>query len=45
MLLDTWKEFLDLFWGSLSNSDVNKYIALVLTLILLVIIFKKGGRK
>ena len=43
MLLDTWKEFLDLFWG-LSQLDVLKYIGLVLTLILLLMIFKKGGR-
>jgi hypothetical protein len=44
MLLDTFKEYLDILWGT-SQDDLLKYIGLVLTLILLVMIFRKSDRR
>lgn len=44
MLLNTWNELLELLWGS-SHQNVDSLTALILLLILIVLIFKKGGRK
>ena len=44
MLLDTFKEYLDLLWGTAQN-DILKYIAFLLTIITLIYIFKKGGKR
>jgi hypothetical protein len=39
-----WYELLDLIWG-LSHKDIDALTSILLLLILLVLIFKKGVRK
>jgi hypothetical protein len=44
MLLDTFKEYLDLLWGT-SQNDVLKYIAFLLTIFTIVYIFRRGAKR
>ena len=44
MIKNTFEEFLTIFWGSISNESLTKYIALVVTLGFVYMVFK-GGRK
>ncbi len=45
MILNTFEEFFELFWGTFSSKNLEAYIAFVVTILLLYTLFKGGRRK
>jgi hypothetical protein len=44
MILNTFEEFFNIFWGELTPPQIELYIAFVVTILLVYTLFK-GGRK